>query len=400
MLQGKRILLGISGGIAVYRAVELMRLLQKQGAEVKCVMTSAAQEFVTALTFEALSGQKVHVDLFDLTENHGMGHIQLVRWADLVLIAPTTSNMMSKFSLGIADDLLTTLLLACEKPIALAPAMNVSMWHASNTQHHLARLKSRGVFIIEPVAGALACGEQGEGRLAEPEHIINMVLPLLTPPILQGQSWVINAGATQEAWDAVRILTNRATGTLGMLLANAAAIHGADVRLIAGVGTPPAHPLVQCQQVTTAQEMLLCCEQAAAEADVFVGTAAVSDYRFATPHQGKLKREASPTIQAKLICNPDIIAHIATMPNRPKKVIAFAAETTNHIAFAQQKLQRKQVDAIVANDISTMGNHDISGWWITPHKQAVIDQVSKQTFAAQLVGYIQKLESADKRATD
>ncbi|MDX8384563.1 MAG: bifunctional phosphopantothenoylcysteine decarboxylase/phosphopantothenate--cysteine ligase CoaBC [Ghiorsea sp.] len=390
MLQGKRILLGIGGGIAVYRAVELMRLLIKQGAEVKCVMTQAAQAFVTPLTFEALSGQKVHHDLFDLTQDHGMGHIQLVRWADAVLIAPVTSNLLAKIAHGMADDLLTTLLLACEKPVLLAPAMNVSMWQHANTQSNIAKLTKQGYHVVEPATGELACGEQGAGRLAEPALIQSMLLPLLVPQRLQGQTWVINAGPTVEPWDAVRVLSNRATGTLGMLLANAAAIQGAQVTLIAGAGTPESHPLVARIDVLTAAEMLQQCAQSAGKSDVFVGTAAVSDYRFAKPIQAKLKRQSCPKMQADLIANPDIIAHIAAMPKRPKKVIAFAAESSQHIDHGKQKLKRKKVDAIVANDVSNMGSDQASGWWITPKQEVCLPQMSKSQFAYALIEYIEQ----------
>jgi len=392
MLQGKRILLGIGGGIAVYRAVELMRLLMKQGAEVRCVMSKAAQQFVTPLTFEALSGQKVHHDIFDLNQDHGMGHIQLVRWADVVVIAPMTSNIMAKVAHGIADDLLTTLMLACEKPVLLAPAMNVSMWQHTATQNNLASLQSRGFHVVQPAEGVLACGEMGAGRLAEPEVIVQAVLPLLTEQVLKGQTWIINAGPTQESWDAVRILTNRASGTLGMLLANAAAMQGANVTLIAGVGTPASHSAVQRVAVVTAQDMLQACAQSCqGGVDVFVGTAAVSDYRFAQPSIEKLKRQGQEIVRPELTHNPDIIAHIATMAHRPKHVIAFAAESSNHLAFAQQKRERKQVDAIVANDVRNMNSDEASGWWVTASEEVKMQRAAKQDFALALIAHIRKL---------
>ncbi|MDX8384759.1 MAG: phosphopantothenoylcysteine decarboxylase, partial [Ghiorsea sp.] len=215
-----------------------------------------------------------------------------------------------------------------------------------------------------------------------------MLLPLLVPQRLQGQTWVINAGPTVEPWDAVRVLSNRATGRLGMLLANAAAIEGAQVTLIAGAGTPESHPLVARIDVLTAAEMLQQCAQSAGKADVFVGTAAVSDYRFAKPIQAKLKRQSCPKMQAELIANPDIIAHIAAMPKRPKKVIAFAAESSQHIEHGKQKLQRKKVDAIVANDVSNMGSDQASGWWITPKQEVCLPQMSKSQFAYVLIEHI------------
>ena len=389
--QGKRILLGVGGGIAVYRAVELMRLLMKQGADVQVVMTKAAAAFVTPLTFEALSGNKVHTDLFDLTEQHGMGHIQLVRWADAVVLAPVTSNLLAKITHGIADDLLTTLMLANEKPVLLAPAMNVSMWLADVTQCNVSSLKERGCAVIEPVSGELACGEQGAGRLAEPESIVQALLPLLIEQTLVGQHWVINAGPTVEAWDAVRTMSNRASGSLGALLADAAAVQGAKVCLVAGKGTPNTRGDVQRADVESAAEMLDACLQYAQGADVFVGTAAVSDYRFSETAAGKLKRQGSGTTQVELTENPDIIQTVAAMDKRPSKVIAFAAESENHVEYAQQKLQRKGVDAIVANDVSNMGSNLASGWWVSQQAQEAIDCMPKEKFVRQLIQFIHAL---------
>ncbi|HID37872.1 MAG TPA: bifunctional phosphopantothenoylcysteine decarboxylase/phosphopantothenate--cysteine ligase CoaBC [Ghiorsea sp.] len=383
MFQGKRILLGVGGGIAVYRAVELMRLFIKQGAEVQVVMTKSAQEFVTPLTFEALSGNKVHSDLFDLTEQHGMGHIQLVRWADVVVVAPATANLITKVSRGIGEDLLTTLLLASEKPVLIAPAMNVSMWQVESNQANMKILRERGFYIVEPVLGALACGEQGAGRLAEPETIVQATLPLLAAQTLAGQTWVINAGPTIEAWDAVRVLSNRATGTLGALLADAAAVRGAAVTLIAGKDTPPTRADVQRIDVESAAQMLEASMDAAKGVDVFVGTAAVSDFKFADEVQGKLKR--SGNMQVELIENIDIIQTVAGMQQRPTKVIAFAAESENHVVYAQDKLKRKGVDAIVANDVTNMGADKASGWWVTANHQETLPATSKQTFAANII---------------
>jgi len=388
VLKGKHILLGVGGGIAVYRAVELMRLLMKQGAEVQVVMTKSAQEFVTPLTFEALSGNKVHSDLFDLTEQHGMGHIQLVRWADVVVVAPATANLITKVSRGIGEDLLTTLLLASEKPVLIAPAMNVSMWGSAGNQANIKLLQERGFYMIEPVAGELACGEVGAGRLAEPSDIVQAVLPMLTEQTLKGQTWVINAGPTVEAWDAVRVLTNRATGILGSLLADAAAIRGAKVVLISGKGTPNTRVDVQRIDVVSAAQMLDACLQYTQGADIFVGTAAVSDYRFSETKAGKLKRQGSGSIQVELIENPDIIQAVANMDKRPSKVIAFAAESENHVQFAKDKLSRKGVDAIVANDVSNMGSNTASGYYVTANDVVEFEAQDKTSFAHLLIQHI------------
>ncbi|MDX8408391.1 MAG: bifunctional phosphopantothenoylcysteine decarboxylase/phosphopantothenate--cysteine ligase CoaBC, partial [Mariprofundaceae bacterium] len=350
MLDGKHILIGIGGGIAVYRVAELARLLIKQGAVVRCVMTKAACEFVTPLTFEALTGEAVHTELFDLTAERTMGHIKLARWADVVLIAPATANQIAKYTHGIADDLLSTLFQVCDAPILLAPAMNVSMWEADGTRANVAALKARGHRFVGPVAGDLACGEQGLGRLAEPSDIAVAVAGMCVDQSLSGQHWVINAGPTHEAWDSVRILTNRASGRLGVCLAEAAALRGASVSLIAGPGTPSCSHAINRTDIESAADMLAACEQQAAHADVFIATAAVSDYRFTQTHSGKLKRGQAGDVSVELIENPDIVAHVAAMDARPAMVIAFAAETGQHIEHARDKLARKAVDAVIAND--------------------------------------------------
>ncbi|MDX8380693.1 MAG: bifunctional phosphopantothenoylcysteine decarboxylase/phosphopantothenate--cysteine ligase CoaBC [Ghiorsea sp.] len=391
MLQGKRILLGVGGGIAVYRAIELMRLLMKEGAEVQVVMTKSACEFVAPLTFEALSGKKVHTDLFDLTEEHGMGHIQLARWADVLILAPATANLITKLARGIAEDLLTTLFLARDIPALIAPAMNVAMWEAEATQTNLEILQNRGVSIIEPVAGVLACGEQGAGRLAEPEMILQAVLPLLTVQTLAGQTWVMNAGPTVESWDAVRTMSNRASGRLGAKLADAASIRGANVILIAGPHTPQTRQDVQRVDVESAAQMYEACLNLAQGTDVFVGMAAVSDFRFSKTHVQKLKREGGASLQVELTENPDIIAAIASMNSRPSKVVAFAAESENHLEYAKTKLENKGVDAIVANDISNMASEKASGWWVSPSDVQEMPTQPKQYFVSALIHHIIKL---------
>ena len=281
MLAGKRILLGIGGGIAVYRVAELARMLVKQGATVRCVMTPAACRFVTPLTFEALTGEKVYTELFDLTAEREMGHIRLARWADVLVIAPATADLIAKIANGISDHLLTTMLQVREGPVLLAPAMNTSMWQSPANARNLELLRGQGMHIIGPEAGMLACGEEGEGRLSEPAAILAALQPLLAEPFLSGQHWVINAGPTWEPWDDVRFLTNRATGELGLALAEAAAAHGATVRLVAGPTVAASSDAVSRHDVMTAEEMLTVCRTLASGADVFVATAAVGDFRFA-----------------------------------------------------------------------------------------------------------------------
>ena len=388
--------MGIGGGIAVYRVAELVRLLIKQGAKVRCVMTQSACEFVTPLTFEALTGEQAHTELFDLTGEREMGHIQLARWADAVVIAPATANLITKLAYGIADDLLTTIMQVNEKPVLLAPAMNHSMWESPATQQNIATLRSRGVQFSGPASGELACGETGAGRLNEPEMIADDLLPLLYKQTheqgLAGQRWVINAGPTWERWDDVRILTNRATGSLGALLADRASRFGASVTLIAGPGTPACSQRVDRISVESAQEMLEACQQKAEGADIFIGTAAVSDFAFKEPSSGKIKRGETQSMQVEFISNPDIVATIAGMEKRPKQVIAFAAEATDHVAHAKEKLTRKGVDAIFANDVSNMGSDRAAGWWITAKAAEEFKAVPKAEIAKQMIEKIMELK--------
>jgi len=391
-LQDKHILIGVGGGIAVYRAAELVRLLVRQGAEVRCIMTRSAQEFVTPLTFEALTGEAVHTELFDLTAEREMGHIRLARWADAVVIAPATANLLAKFAHGIADDLLTTLFQVCEAQVLIAPAMNASMWASDATRRNVAALQSERIHWIGPDAGELACGESGPGRLAAPEAILEALLPLLHPKPLSGQRWVINAGPTLEAWDTVRTLSNRATGTLGAHMARHAAMLGAEVILVAGPGTPTTPAGIDRIEAESAAEMLAACREAAAGANTFVATAAVSDYRFAEKVEGKLKRQGKDTLAVELVQNPDIVAEIAAMQARPKLVIAFAAETSDHIEQARAKLARKGVDAIVANDAANMGSDTASGCWIDAATTRDIPACPKAQFAAIIIDHIMELQ--------
>jgi len=391
MLSGKRILIGIGGGIAVYRVAELARLLIKAGAEVRCVMTKSACEFVTPLTFEALTAQQVHRDLFDLTSERAMGHIQLARWADAVIIAPATANLLARLAHGFADDLLSTIMLVNDKPVLLAPAMNRSMWDAEATQRNIECLKKSGMSVVGPDSGELACGEQGAGRLAEPSNISSALTKLLTAQSLHAQRWIINAGPTHEAWDGVRILSNRASGRLGVILAEQACMRGAEVVLIAGPGTPSTNADIERIDIESAEQMLAACTQYAAGADLFIGTAAVSDFRFTDVQTEKLKRGNLSSMNVELTANPDVIASIAAMQNRPEKVIAFAAESSNHIAYGKSKLSKKNVDAIVANDISNMGSDQANGWWIDANNEKTITSSTKIEFAAQIIQHITEL---------
>ncbi len=388
MFDGKRILIGIGGGIAVYRVAELARLLLRRGARVQCVMTRAAQAFVTPLTFEALTGETVYRELFDLTAEREMGHIRLARQADALLIAPATANQLAKYAHGICDDLLSTLVQVREGPLLIAPAMNVSMWQSAATRANVALLQQRGHRFVGPDSGELACGESGPGRLAGPEQIMRALWPLLTEQRLAGQRWLVNAGPTWERWDDVRILTNRAGGRLGVHIAEQAAAKGADVTLVAGPGTPQACATLRRIDVESAAEMLQACEREAGGGDVFIATAAVSDYRIAAPHAGKLKRGHSETHHLELAENPDIVARIAAMPERPKQVIAFAAERERHVDHARDKLRRKRVDAVIANDAGQMGGDHGRGWWVDGERTIELAGGDKAAFAAQIIQHI------------
>ncbi len=388
VFSGKHILVGIGGGMTVYRVAELTRLFIRQGAVVRCVMTPAACEFVRPMTFEALTGEAVHTELFDLTSEREMGHIQLARWADTLLIAPATADLLAKFSHGICDHLLTTLFQVRETPVLMAPAMNVSMWASAATKKNVTVLQERGVYFVGPEPGRLACGEDGVGRMSEPEAIIEAMRPLLQDQHLRGQRWLINAGPTWEPWDDVRILTNRASGRLGAHMADAAAAQGAETILVAGPGTPATSVFVQRHDVGSACEMLAACAREAGNTNVFVATAAVSDYRFSKRITGKLKRDRTSSIMVTLDANEDIVAHIAALPNRPWRVIAFAAEHGNHIEHARDKLRAKGADAIFANDISEMGGDNIAGWWLTSDQEKPVPSMPKQDLAMWLIEQI------------
>ncbi|MDQ6951595.1 MAG: bifunctional phosphopantothenoylcysteine decarboxylase/phosphopantothenate--cysteine ligase CoaBC [Mariprofundales bacterium] len=373
-LQGRHILLGISGGIACYRSAELVRLLRASGATVRCVMTRSACEFVTPLTFESLSGEEVFTELFSLHE-HTMGHITLARWADLLLIAPATAQLLSKLAHGVADDLLSTLALACSVPMIVAPAMNPTMWQAppprqNATQRNVTTLRANGVVIAEPDTGDLACGEVGTGRMRQPPQLLDDVRRLLAKAPLAGQRWVITTGPTWESWDDVRLLTSRASGRLGAEIARIVSLLGAETVVIAGPGVPDIAE-VQRINVESAKEMERAALAHAAGADCFVSAAAVADYRPSAAINGKLKRAEMERCSLPLTQNPDIVAKVAAMAARPRQVIAFAAEdltTGESHAFTEgwRKLQAKGVDGLVLNSIRNMQQSRAGGWWLQP----------------------------------
>jgi len=354
-LTGKRVLLIISGGIAAFKALELIRLLRKQGAGVTCVLTDNGAQFVTPLSLQALSESKVYAELFSLTDESEMGHIQLSRAADLLVVAPATANILAKMANGLADDLASTVLLATDKPVLVAPAMNVRMWLHPATQANMATLTGRGVQVVGPDEGAMACNEFGPGRLAEPPEILAAIESLLSPASrpLSGRHAIVTSGPTHEPIDPVRYIANRSSGRQGHAIAAALAALGARVTLVSGPVNVPDPAGVSVRHVETAAQMLDAC-QTALPADIAVFAAAVADWRMDQAATGKIKKQpgaAPPSLH--LVPNPDILATIAAAgPHRPRLVVGFAAETDDLLDNAQSKLRRKNADWIVANDVS------------------------------------------------
>ena len=352
MLQGRRILLIISGGIAAYKSLELIRRLRERGAAVRCIMTAAAQHFVTPLSVASLSEDKVYTDLWSLTDESEMGHIRLSREADVVVVAPASADLIARTAVGLADDLATTALLASDKPVLIAPTMNLMMWAHAATQVNLATLEARGVKRIGPGSGELACGEVGSGRMAEPLEIVAAIEHILAgDATLAGRRALVTSGPTREPIDPVRYISNHSSGKQGHAIAAALAALGADTVLVSGPTQEPTPAGVKVVSVETAEEMLVAC-QAALPVDVAVMAAAVADWRVETAGRHKLKKDGRPPV-LRLAENPDILASIAQRANdRPALVVGFAAETDDVVENARRKRLRKRCDWILANDVS------------------------------------------------
>ncbi len=352
MLSEKRILLVIGGGIAAYKSLSLIRLLKKAGAAVTPVLTAGGAEFITALSVSALAGEKVYSSLFDLTDEAEMGHIQLSRVADLVVVAPATADLMAKMVAGRAEDLASTLLLATDKRVLIAPAMNVRMWNHPATQRNIAQLRADGILFVGPDEGEMACGEYGPGRVSEPETILAMVETMLTEGPMAGRHVLVTSGPTQEPIDPVRYIANRSSGAQGTAIAAALRDLGARVTFVTGPARVAPPSGVTVVRVETAAEMLAAAE-AALPADAAVFAAAVADWRVANASASKVKKDGSGQMPAlQFTENTDILARVSHAANRPKLVIGFAAETDDLLANAQAKLARKGCDWIVANDVS------------------------------------------------
>jgi phosphopantothenoylcysteine decarboxylase/phosphopantothenate--cysteine ligase len=352
-MRGNSVLLIIGGGIAAYKSLELIRRLKEQGVAVRAILTKGGAEFITPLSVASLSGEKVYDDLFSLTDESEMGHIQLSRSADLVVVAPATADLMAKLANGHANDLASTALLATDKRVLMAPAMNVRMWNHPATQRNLATLKADGTIFVGPGDGEMACGEYGPGRMAEPLEIVAAIdNALAMPGPLAGMKALVTAGPTQEPLDPVRFLANRSSGKQGYAIADALAHAGADTILVSGpvAIAPPSR--VRLLRVETAREMLAACESVL-PVDVAVCAAAVADWRPEMIANGKIKKTAgAPPPSVALAPNPDILATLSRAARRPSLVIGFAAETENVVAHAQEKRARKGCDWIVANDVS------------------------------------------------
>jgi phosphopantothenoylcysteine decarboxylase/phosphopantothenate--cysteine ligase len=392
MLAGKRILLIIGGGIAAYKSLDLIRRLKERGAAVTPVLTRAGTEFVTPLSLSALAGGKVHTDLFDLTDEAEMGHIQLSRVADLIVVAPATADLMAKMAQGRADDLASTLLLATDTRVLIAPAMNVRMWTHPATARNLATLAGDGVRVVGPNEGDMACGEFGPGRMAEPLEIVAAIEAALADGPLRGKHILVTSGPTHEPIDPVRYIANRSSGAQGTAIAQALAALGARVTFVTGPASVPSPPGVAVVPVETAQEMLAAVI-AALPADAAIFAAAVADWRVETPSDHKMKKTATGAPPALQFAeNPDILAMVSKGSPRPRLVVGFAAETDDVIAYATQKLARKGCDWIVANDVrpetGIMGGTDNAVTLISANGPEPWPRMTKDAVARKLAARI------------
>ncbi len=355
-LAGKKILLGISGGIAAYKCAELTRRLIERGAQVQVVMTKAAKEFITPLTMQAVSGRPVADDLLDPSAEASMGHIELAKWADLVLLAPATADLIARIAAGMGNDLLTTLVLATDAPVVVSPAMNQQMYRNIATQENIATLARRGMIIWGPGAGEQACGDVGPGRMLEPMDLVQRCEQFFGPKPLAGKSVVITAGPTREAIDPVRFISNHSSGKMGFALAAQAQRLGADVTLISGPVSLATPKGVSRIDVESAEQMHQAAMQSAPQSDVFIGCAAVADYRPATIAEQKIKKTAdNDAMTISMVKNPDIVASVAALTAQRPFTVGFAAETENVAQYAKRKLQTKRLDMICANDVSVEG---------------------------------------------
>ncbi|KTD05285.1 bifunctional phosphopantothenoylcysteine decarboxylase/phosphopantothenate--cysteine ligase CoaBC [Fluoribacter gormanii] len=387
---GKKVLLGVCGGVAAYKSAYLIRELTRAGAEVKVVMTQSAQEFVSPLLMQALSGNDVRTNLFDAQAERAMGHIELARWADYLVIAPASANCLAKIAQGIADDLLSTLYLVAEIPVIVCPAMNRSMWAHPATQANCKLLQERGVIFVGPEEGSQACGEQGFGRVSEVEQIISALRLYDVHQLLRGKKVLVTAGPTREPIDPVRYISNYSSGKMGYALAEAAAMAGAQVTLISGPSSLQASAAIKRIRVESAQEMLNAVKKEMPAGGIFIGTAAVADYRVESPESEKIKKKNHDEMTLKLIKNPDILSHVVDSA-KASYVVGFAAETTDVLHYATEKLQHKKLDMIVANAVGKGLGFDSEVNQVTliaKNKQIELPLTHKTRLAGQIIAII------------
>ncbi len=390
-LRNKRILLGISGGIAAYKSAELVRALTGAGCDVRVVMTQGAKEFITPLTLQALSGNPVHHSLLDPEAEAGMGHIELAKWADFILVAPASANFIARLAAGMGDDLLTTLCLASIAPLAIAPAMNQAMWLDASTQANIKKIQSvKSIQIWGPDQGQQACGDVGPGRMIEPINLAQLLAQQFESKALSGKTVLITAGPTREAIDPVRYISNHSSGKMGYALATAAQEAGAQVVIISGPVQIPPPDRVQVISVESAQQMLEAVEAKLADTDIFIGAAAVADYRPANLATQKIKKN-NDEMAIHLVKNPDIIALVAAKSDKPFTV-GFAAETQDILSYARGKLEKKNLDMIIANDVSNkeigFNSDDNAVIVIEKDQEKEYPQASKYQLAQQIISHI------------
>lgn len=394
-LAGKRLLLGVTGGIAAYKAAELARLLIKEGADVQVVMTESARQFVGTTTFQALTGRKVFAELWDADMANGMAHINLSREADAILIAPATADFIAKVAHGLADDLLATLCLARDCPLLVAPAMNLQMWENAATQRNLAVLRQDGITVLGPDSGYQACGETGAGRMLEPISLLNAVYRFFQPKYLNGKRVLITAGPTFEAIDAVRGLTNRSSGKMGIAVAQAALAAGAQVTLVYGPICLPLPAVYKLISVVSAEEMFAAVRNEVDDNDIFISVAAVADYRPVECHSSKLKKTAT-NITLTLVPNPDILQHVASLP-APPFCVGFAAETETIERYAEEKRKRKKLPLIIANDAAEAIGEDQSSLILLDDEGThYLPRADKGTQAGLVMAHIARLYEKQK----
>ena len=393
-LSNKRILLCVTGGIAAYKTAELTRLFKKNGAEVRIIMTQSAQEFVTPLTLQAVSGNQIHYSLLDEEAELGMGHIELAKWADVILIAPCTAESLARLAQGRANDLMSAVILASDAQLFIAPAMNVKMWEDKVTQKNLETLKLKDVLFIGPDSGEQACGDIGEGRMSEPDFIALQIAKSFTSSVFNGKKILITAGPTKEAIDPVRYLTNNSSGKMGYALAEIAYLSGAEVNLISGpVNIKPIEG-VKLININTADEMLNEVKALIANTDIFIGCAAVADFKPIDFHKSKIKKDHNDEMSLKLIKNPDILQY-ASDHMKEKLVIGFSAETDNVIENAKTKLLKKNLNMIICNDVSNkeigFDSDDNEVHLITHDDVVKLTKTSKLKIAKQIIKSIEAL---------